>query len=162
MRRPALSWVGLATVIWLVGCAGLETQVEPPRISLAHLKVVDVQIFEQRFGLTLRIQNPNRNELTVEGISIKLEVNDETLAHGVGKQEVKVPGFGEALLDVEVVSTLFKMVEQLTSMEQRSGEPLDYRISGRITVQESLRGIPFEHSGRLGEGLEKGLLRLKP
>ncbi len=141
----------LAALILLCGCTGMTPRTEQPRVNLVALEVIDVQFFEQRYGVTLRIQNPDRADLQVEGISFELEINDREFAYGVSKQDVRVPGFSEALLDVEVVSTLFNVVDQLRDLEKRQGQTLSYRIHGKIALGGSLLSIPFEKKGVLGE-----------
>jgi LEA14-like dessication related protein len=140
----------LAIALLLAGCAGLGHKPETPRINLVGLKILDIQLFEQRFGLTLRIQNPNRAELTIEGISFEVEINDHEFAHGVDNQGVTVPAYGESVMEVEVVSTLFSLIDQLRDLNRRSGKPLDYLIRGRISLAGSPISIPFEETGRLG------------
>jgi len=140
----------LLGLLLLTGCAGLATREEPPRVNLVNLRIIDIQLFEQRYGLTLRIQNPDRNPLQIEGLSFKVELNGNAFAHGVSNQKVEVPAFGEAVMDLEMVSTLFNVVTQLRHLERQQGEPLSYRISGRLSLADSLLSIPFEQQGELG------------
>ena len=130
----------------LSGCAGMATR-EPPRVNLVNLQVIDMQLFEQRYGVTLRIQNPGRQPLEIEGLSFDLELNGKSFAHGVSNRATVVPAFGEAVLDVEVVSSLFGIVDQLRDLEQ--DRPLSYRLSGQLALAGSLISIPFEKKGEL-------------
>jgi LEA14-like dessication related protein len=148
--NKAIGSLFLTIALLHMGCAGLGQKLETPRVNLVGLKLLDVQLFEQRFGLTLRVQNPNRDDLTIEGISFKVEINGREFARGVDNQKVTVPAFGESLLEVEVVSTLFSLVEQLRDLNSHTGKPLDYRIHGRIYLAGSPISIPFEQTGELG------------
>ncbi len=147
MRIPVLL---LATLLLLAGCSGLPTREAPPRVNLVDLQPLEMTLFEQRYRLTLRIQNPDRQPLRIDGLSFEVELNDRPFAHGVSNTPVEVPGFGEAVTQVEVVSTLFGLVDQIRGLEQRRGRPLSYRISGRIGVAGSMLSIPFEQKGSLG------------
>jgi len=49
-----------------------------------------------------------------------------------------------------VVSTLFDVVAQLRNLEQRQRQPVSYRISGRLSLADSMLSIPFEQQGELG------------
>ena len=42
-------------------------EIEPPKISIANIAPKDFTIFEQRFDVQLRIQNPNEKELGING-----------------------------------------------------------------------------------------------
>ncbi|OOZ37891.1 LEA type 2 family protein [Solemya velesiana gill symbiont] len=146
-KSLALCWLAL---ILLSGCAGLAQSHESPRVSLVGIKMIDVEIFEQRYGLMLRIQNPNPEALVITGMSFKVEINERAFASGVSDSAVTVDGFGEATLDVEVASSLFDFVEQLRALEKRHGQPLTYRIYGKIRQAGSPFAIPFERKGRIG------------
>lgn len=140
----------LILLLLIVGCTGLEQRQEPPRVNLVNLRILDVQLFEQRYGLTLRIINPDRSALSIKGISFEVELNGKEFAYGVSGEPVTVPAFGEETMEVEVVGTLFNVVDQLRELEQRSGKPLEYRIHGKISISGGLFSIPFEQKGTLG------------
>ena len=151
MRYPSLyASLPLILSLLMVGCAGLEQREEAPRVNLVNLRILDVQLFEQRYGVTLRIINPDRRELSIEGFSFEVELNGQEFAYGVSGDPVVIPGFGEETLEVEVISTLFSVVEQLHNLERRSGQPLEYRIHGRISITGGLMSIPFEQQGSIG------------
>ena len=139
----------LLLAVLLAGCAGLGVKTEPPRVNLVALELVEMQLFEQRYRLRLRVQNPNREAIEIEGIDFKVALNDRPFAQGVGRPESVVPGFGEALIEVVVVSTLIGLIDQLRALEQRQGEPLNYRINGRLSLSGTPFSIPFERSGEL-------------
>ena len=141
----------LLLALLLAGCAGLQSRQEAPRVTLVGIKVIEIGLLEQRFGLTLRVQNPDRAALDIDGISFTVEINGKSFAQGVGASEVRVPGFGETLLTVRASSTLLDIVEQLRDLEQRNA-PVDYRIHGSISQRGSLLRLPFEQRGRLGGG----------
>ncbi len=140
----------LVLLVLVPGCAGLPPREAPPRVNLVNLRPLEMTLFEQRYGLTLRIQNPDRHPIHIQGLSFEVELNGRPFAHGVSDRQVEVPAFGEALLEVEVVSTLFSLVEQIRQLDERAGMPLSYRISGRINSSGSLVSIPFEQKGELG------------
>ena len=147
--KPLLSLL----LVWLLaGCATLSSDLQPPRITLADISVIDIKLLEQRYRIVVRIQNPNDRALDIRGISIELDINDESFASGVGNRAADIEPYGEGLVELEVTSSLFGLVEQIRALEQRQGRAIDYRIHGRLKLEGSLIGIPFEHIGRLGGG----------
>ncbi|MCP3867362.1 MAG: LEA type 2 family protein [Gammaproteobacteria bacterium] len=149
-EKPFLLLLPFMLLALLSGCAGMGQKQEPPKVNLVNLRVVDMQLFEQRYGLTLRVVNPNQSALTIEGISFEIELNEQEFAYGVSRQALTVPGFCEATLEVEVISTLFNVVNQLQNLESRTGKPLQYRIHGKIGIAGGLFSIPFENEGQIG------------
>lgn len=150
MKRITNYMLLLVSSLLLSACAGPGQKIETPRVNLVSLQVIEIQLLEQRFDLTLRIQNPNREALTIDGISFAVELNGKEFAHGVDNQRVTIPAFGEVLTEVEVVSTLFGLVDQLRNLDPESGEPVSYRIHGNISLSGHPLSIPFQQKGRIG------------
>ncbi|MEE9287677.1 MAG: LEA type 2 family protein, partial [Gammaproteobacteria bacterium] len=67
----------------LVGCASIPSELEPPRLTLKNVELLNATLFEQQYLLTLRLQNPNDFDLDIKGMSFDLEINDEEFASGV-------------------------------------------------------------------------------
>ena len=137
-----------ATVL-LNACATLSPYQESPRVSLVSIQPQEMRVLEQRFGLRLRIMNPNDVAIPVAGLSYAVEINNREFAYGVSRQAVEIPAFGEALLDVEVVSNLLNVVQQLQALNAETHGSLDYRLSGKISLANSPASLPFDYSGVL-------------
>jgi LEA14-like dessication related protein len=142
------------TVIWLatlflVACATLSPYQESPRVSLVSIQPRQMMLLEQRFALQLRILNPNKVAIPVNGLSYAIEINGREFAYGVSQQTAEIPAFGEALLDVEVVSNLLNIMQQLQAMSDATRNSLDYRLTGKINLANSPVSLPFDYSGEL-------------
>ena len=107
-------------------------------------------MLEQRFALQLRIMNPNEVEIPVAGLSYSIEINQREFAYGVSQQAVDIPPYGEALLQVEVVSNLLNVMRQLQQMGDSPGDGgLEYRLHGKLGLAGLRRGLPFDYAGKL-------------
>jgi LEA14-like dessication related protein len=130
----------------LAACSGLSGITQKPEISLAGIELVDFGLFEQRFKLGLRIQNPNDVALPIQGLSFDVELNGQHFAKGVSDQAVTVPRFGEAVLTVTATSNLGNVLRQLNELQKSGRQRADYRISGRLELA-GVGNIPFERKG---------------
>lgn len=135
--------------LWLVGCASMSAYKEPLKVSLLSIQPGDMTLLEQRFAIQLRILNPNDIEIPVKGLSYSLEINEREFAYGVSQQAVTIPAFGEALLDVEVVSNLLNVMQQLQSLDGEQHDSLGYRLSGTLSLENRLGRLPFSYGGEL-------------
>ena len=61
------------------GCAGVGKQLDPPRISLANIRVQEVTGLETAFQIQLRVFNANDVDLNVKGIKAELEITGNRL-----------------------------------------------------------------------------------
>jgi len=154
MRAPALALaLAAAPLFALGGCAALEALENPPRVSLVNIKPIQIQILEQRYLATLRIQNPNAAELTIDGLDYAISINGSAFADGVSNQRVTVPAYGEGTLEVMVNSTLVNLIEQLRRFEA-SGGIVTYGITGTLGIAGIPGGVPFERNGEIDFHLE--------
>lgn len=145
-RRDLLSGALGLGALGLAGCASLAGLQETPRVTLAGLMPIDIGLLEQRYAATLRIQNPNKVPLVIQGMDYTIEVNDREFASGLSNEALEVPPFGERTLEVSLVSSLVALIEQLRSLEQGK---LQYRLFGRASVKGVPGTVAFSHDGEL-------------
>lgn len=140
-------FISLLTLIFLGGCASFFQRPDPPRISLASIRPVDIGLFEQRYRLRLRVQNPNPSDLLIKGMDYTLYLNEQQFAHGVSPESATVPAYGEQIVEVDVVSNLARLFDQFSELgRQRS---LNYRLVGGIRLADMAARIPFEYQGEI-------------
>lgn len=137
----------LLPMLLLGGCGLLQPRLESPLIGLAGIQPQDTTLFEQRYQLQLRVQNPNDVDLSVKGVRCTLYINEREVARGVSPAAVTIPRFGEALLAVNVVSDLRRVFEELRDGVRDSGMPVSYRIGGKLSLEGHAFPLPFDYSG---------------
>ncbi|MBI5040390.1 MAG: LEA type 2 family protein [Gammaproteobacteria bacterium] len=142
--------VAISMFLWMLvlsGCAALLHKPEPPLVTLSAIKLHEMTLFEQRYQLQLRVQNPNDFDLPIDGLRCTLYINDREFAQGVGAGGVTVPRFGDALVPVDVVSNLQRVFEQLRTPGEASTKPVSYRLTGKLSVEGYPTALPFEYKG---------------
>ena len=142
-------FLALLLTALLGACATLGPYQEPPRVSLASIQPKEMGLLEQRYGLQLRILNPNDTAIPLEGLSYSLEINDREFAYGVSRQSVSIPAYGEALLDVDVVSNLLNVLRQVQELGTEQRSTLKYRLSGKMHLASRVGSLPFDYQGEL-------------
>ncbi len=134
-------------VLLLSGCAGLPNGMEAPSVTIADFAVGDAgSLFEQQFNLKLRVQNPNGEDLKIDGVAFTLDVNDTPFASGVGNQAITVARFGSGFMPVNAYSSLGGMIRQLGGFLQGDLRTMRYRIKGNLSLAGGAR-IPFDRRG---------------
>lgn len=142
--RRALAALAVAALV--AACAGFGLR-EPLSATVADIKPLEMSLLEQRFSVKVRVLNPNDADIEFEGVVFDLELNGKPFAKGVSNQKGTIPRFGEALIDVNVVSGLSGILRQVN--ELRSGrESMTYRLSGRVATG-TFGTVPFETKGEL-------------
>lgn len=137
----------LLCLLLATGCARLLRETEAPLVTLRAIQLQEMTLFEQRYQLQLRVQNPNDFDIPLEGLRCTLYINDREFAEGVGATNVTLPRFGDVLVPVNVVSNLQRVLEQLRSSGDAAAKPVSYRLVGKLSVEGYLTALPFEYKG---------------
>jgi len=140
-----MRWLpGVLVFTLLAGCA-TTPKMEPLDVTLSDITPGQMGILEQQFQVKLRVQNPNNFDVPLDGVACQIELNDKAFAKGVGQQSVTVPKFGEAVLDVNAVSSLSGVLAQLS---QGGPDRLRYRVKGKLYRTDGT-SIPFDQLGEI-------------
>jgi LEA14-like dessication related protein len=134
----------------LSGCAAVGNQLDPPRISLANIRVQEVTGLETAFQIEMRVFNTNDVDLKVNGIKAELDINGQPFATGVSNTPVEIPSYGTELVKVTVYSSVFKMFKSVYGL--KDSEELKYRLNGKLRVSGNNMlptTLPFESEGRV-------------
>ncbi len=151
MSSDRLLSIGIwaALTLWITGCATVPATTTPPDLSVVSIEPVEVTPLEQKYQLKVRLQNPNDHALEISGMSFVLEVNGQALLKGVSDADVTVPRYGECVIELSGVSTLFGFVRQFQALQERKTQGMDYRLSGKLSLANRFGSLPFSYAGTL-------------
>lgn len=143
----------LVLVIFLAACATPPPGIEPLKISIANIASKDMALFEQRFEVQLRIQNPNEKELGLNGMRFEIELNEKEFATGMTGEKVVVPRFGSQVLNVEVITGISSFLRQFQQMNKTGTDKVRYHIKGTAFVESpGTFKLPFDEKGEIALG----------
>ncbi len=153
--RPGVKSIIFGVVIWalvvfLNGCAGIGQPLDPPRISLANIRVQEAAGLETAFQIQLRVFNANDVDLKVKGIKAELEINGQPFATGVSNTPVEIPSYGTELVTVTVYSSVIKMFKSVYGL--KDSDELQYRLNGKLRASANnmpSTTLPFESEGQV-------------
>ncbi len=149
-RNPATLVVLAAALVLMTGCQSMGREVETPNLNLVSIKLLSAGLLEQRYGIRLRVQNPNSFRLPVKGMSYELKLAGASFATGVTPEPFSVPGFGETEFDIEVRTNLLNSARHLAEWYSGGGNTLDYELGGKLQVNLPFaRAIPFSETGSI-------------
>lgn len=146
--RRSLKALSLCALVSLGACTALAKLDKAPRVSLVNLQPVQIQLLEQRYVATIRIQNPNPAALPIHGLDYAISLNGSAFAEGVSAQPVTIPPYGEKTLELSVTSTIVKLIEQIRRLDEFDGK-LTYGITGTLGITGLPGGIEFQRDGEI-------------
>ncbi len=140
--------VGVLLVALLAGCASLTKSWIAPKVALSGLQVKELGLARQTFLATLLVKNPNDRALPIKAMTYVLSLEGNEVARGDSTLEKQIPAFGEANVDVEVVSGLLDLAARLPALALKD-EPLGWTIAGTFTLTGGLITLPYRYSGTI-------------
>lgn len=143
-------------VLCVTACATVPRDIDPPKFSIANIVPKDVAVFEQRFDVQLRIQNPNEQELGINGLRFDIEINDKEFGNGMSGQQVKIPRFGSEVVNVEVITGIGSFLRQFQEFNKSGVGKVRYRLKGIAFVESPSKfKLPFDEKGEVDLGLSQ-------
>ena len=147
--RPRRMLRVLPGVAVLLGaCAVMHLQA--PDITPTAVELVDVALDQQRFKVTLHVQNPNDRALPIKSVKVALEIEGVEVGRGESTEPFNVPAHGETDFDMIVTTNVASSLPDLLVRVVRGGKLPSYRLSGTVNPDIAyLPPIPFGKSGQI-------------
>ena len=143
-------WITVPAVVLIASCSTMPKDFEAPRVNISDLTPKEMAIFEQRFDVKLRIQNPNDVDLSVNGMRFDIELNEREFANGMTGERLTIPRFGSQTVDVEVFTTLASFLRQVQDLNASGGQKVRYRLKGTAFVDSpGTFKAPFDEKGEI-------------
>ena len=123
---------------------------EPIQVTVADIESMESEGLEMRMLVKLRVQNPNEAPIEYDGVYIRVDVLDRTLATGVSDQRGVVPRFGETIITVPLTISVLRVA--LGALEviggNQSMQQVNYRLEGKLDGV-GFGSTRFKHAGQL-------------
>ncbi len=144
-RTPVL----LIAAALMSACASTGALIDPPKVNLTSVELVDASLVRQTFHLGFAIDNPNAFPLPVRAIEYEVFLDDEKFASGETEGSFTVPGRGNDDITISVDLDFLKTASNLSSLLQHDlPDAVNYELQGSFTVDIPFaRPLPFSSSG---------------
>jgi LEA14-like dessication related protein len=145
-----LALLCVVTASLTAGCAALLPKLQTPHLSVIGVEVVSTTMFEQRFNVKMRVQNPNDRALPIRGLTYTMQLAGQDFGRGMTAKSFTVPALGEAEFDMIVTTNLATNLLKILPALDKNPQSLEYRLEGKVNTDLGfIRTIPFTETGRL-------------
>jgi len=147
MARPLVFLLALPFTLFAIsGCASLQGR-DPLQVTVAGIEPLQGQGMELRLLAKLRVQNPNDAPVDYNGVAVEMNVQGKTFGTGVSDMHGSVPRFGEAVIEVPITISAFRMARQALGM-MRGGAPgkINYELKGKLNGS-AFKTVRFQNQG---------------
>ncbi len=147
MRNIVLLLIALAVLP--AGCATMPEDFTQPGVSLISVKPRNAEGLTPEFDVVLRITNPNRKRLAIEGLSYRIRLDGSEVIDGVANNLPPIAAYGEAEVTVRARANLLGGINFLAGLLANADRPVDFELVARIDVGAFYPVIQIEHTGQL-------------
>jgi LEA14-like dessication related protein len=137
----------------LAGCDTVRTRAEklsPPRVNVRAIALKDMNPLSPTFRVRLELENPNDENIRLDGADAVLALNGQNVAKGVSRSPLDLPKRGKTEVEVDVQATTLKVLKHLGRAARQEVTP--YTVTGNLHVLEALGklgAIPFRIQGEV-------------
>ncbi|MEH6584774.1 MAG: LEA type 2 family protein [Halioglobus sp.] len=135
--------------IALVGCAGLTSDMDPPKVTVESVNALPSEDIGPRFEIKLRVSNPNKQTLDIAGISYTIDLLGKELVSGVTNDVPVIEGYTDEVVTVEAGINMFQLLRLLADLGQAPTDALEYRFAAKIDFNGFIPTQRVEESGSL-------------
>ena len=145
---------GLALLVGsLAACSSLLPRVEPPRVTLASLRMATITSEGLAVTVILDLDNANAQDISVEALDFSVVVSGVTVATAHSDEPIMLAGNGSGHASI---SGRADFARWTAAFRQVLAKPsFDYQITG--TARVNGRVLPFTRRGELKTGAMMGL-----
>ncbi|MDH3532918.1 MAG: LEA type 2 family protein [Gammaproteobacteria bacterium] len=135
----------------LTACAGMETVVRTPGVSLRNVQVEKLDFSGQTFLLDFDVTNPNPFPLPIRSVSYGIELDGHHFAGGSTQSAFTVAAQGDAQFSISVELDLLQTSPPLLYiLHEGVSRDIPYTLKGQFGVDIAyLRPVAFRTSGEI-------------
>ncbi|MEJ2057693.1 MAG: LEA type 2 family protein [Desulfofustis sp.] len=118
----------------LSGCAVMQSGYDPPSVSLTSFRFIPGDSIVPKFEVGLRILNPNRDALELEGLFYSISIADNDIISGVANELPIIEGYGEEDILLEAVVDVIGGAKLLQSLLRSQKGSIDYGFTAKLDL----------------------------
>lgn len=136
-------------VLTLNACATMPDDFEEPSVSVTSLTPKNSAGITPQFEIILRISNPNREPLTLEGMSYTIRLDGNKVMSGVANDLPTIEPYGEAEVTLHATADLLGSFQLITGMMNQAKEHIDYEFKAKLDIGAFMPRIDVIKKGTL-------------
>lgn len=139
----------ICLILLVGGCASLSPDFDPPKVTVESVESLPGATGGPRFGIKLRVTNPNTQALDIAGISYTIAIMGKELINGVTNDVPVIEGYSEEMMTLEAGINMFQLLRLLAGLGKNSSDALEYRFSAKIDFNGFVPTQRVEETGVL-------------
>ena len=137
---------------FLSGCAGMQTEYDQPSVSLTSFRFIPGDSIVPKFEVGLRVINPNRDALNIEGLFYNITIENNKIISGVANELPVIQGYGEADVLLEAMVDVVGGAKLLQSLVHSQKGSIDYGFNAKLDLGAFQPPLRISEKGEFSMG----------
>lgn len=140
----------------LQGCGSLRPGYEMPTVTITGLRALPSQGVMPDFEIGLRVVNPNRQSLNIDGIAYSIELEGREVIRGVGNDFPVIEGYGQQTLTITASANLLEGIRLFSEIMRTPKDRVRYDVEAKLDLGGFRLPIRIRDSGEISLGAVGG------
>jgi len=133
----------------LQGCATMRSDFEEPAVTVTSFRAVPSEGAALSFEIGLRVVNPNRDPLELQGVAYTITLEGHKLITGVGKDLPVIDGYSEGTFTLNASASLFQAIQLLGDLMNDPKDRISYDLDTKLDIGTFYPAIRVRNSGEI-------------
>lgn len=149
MTRSNWTSIVVVTVFMLTGCASLQSDVDPPTVTVSSVRALPSEGMAPRFEIGLHIVNPNRTPLELHGIAYTLMLDGHKILTGVASDLPTIDGYSEGDVTLTATTSLLGSIGFVKDLATRSSGAIAYQLDAKLDLGGLRPALHVKEKGKI-------------
>jgi LEA14-like dessication related protein len=136
----------------LQACAGLSPGYETPTVTVSSFKALPSEGVMPAFAIGLRVTNPNREALKLQGVAYTISLDGYEVIKGVGNELPVIEGYGQDEFTLTASANLFAGIRLITDLLNSNKDTFTYELEAKLDTGTFRPAIRVKDSGKINLG----------
>ena len=133
----------------LQGCASMRSDYEEPAVTVTSFNPAPSDGDALSFEIGLRVVNPNRDPLELQGVAYTITLEGHKLITGVSKDLPVIEGYSEGTFTLIASASLFEAIQLLGDLMNNPKDRISYDLETKLDVGTFYPAIRVKNSGEI-------------
>ena len=133
----------------LQACAGLSPGYETPTVTVSSFKALPSDGVMPAFAIGLRVTNPNREALKLQGIAYTISLDGHEVIKGVGNELPVIEGYGQGEFTLTASANLFAGIRLVTDLLNSNRDTFTYDLEAKLDIGRLRPALRVKESGKI-------------
>jgi LEA14-like dessication related protein len=140
----------------LSGCAAMQPGYEAPTVTVSSFRALPAQGGTPGFEIGLKVVNPNRAALDLEGVAYTVRLEGREVLKGVANDLPVIDGYGSGDILLEATPNLFESIRLIRDLIATPRESFDYELEAKLDPGGFRPPVRIRDTGNISLGPSSG------